>query len=69
MPLYTYRCQNKDCSCSVEKIVKMEERETKTFDCPECSTEKSMKYEPYTSGDKGSNLYFRGNFFANKGHY
>lgn len=69
MPLYTYRCTKEECAHSVEKIVKIAERETTVLDCPECSTEQSMQYEKYTSGDKGSNLYFRGNWFANTGGY
>jgi hypothetical protein len=52
----------------MEKIVKINDREN-PHDCPECEGEQTMKYEAYTAGDKGSNLYFRGNFFANTGGY
>ncbi|SOK58537.1 hypothetical protein [Yersinia phage fHe-Yen9-04] len=69
MPLYTYRCSIEECDHSVEKIVKIADREATTLDCPECGTEKSMQYETFTPGDKGSNLYFRGNWFANTGGY
>ena len=69
MPLYTYRCTKEECKHSTEKIVKMAERDTTELDCSECGTEKSMKYEMFTSGNKGSNLYFRGNWFANTGGY
>jgi len=68
MPLYTYRCNTEACEHSMEKIVKINDRET-PHDCPECEGEKTMQYEAYTAGDKGSNLYFRGNFFANTGGY
>ena len=66
MPLYTYRCEK--CEHSKEKIVKISERE-QPQPCEQCSGEDTMKYEAFTSGDKGSNLYFRGNFFANTGGY
>lgn len=69
MPLYTYRCSNEDCKHCIEKIVKYDEREEKTYDCPQCNSEQCMKYEMFTPGDKGSNLYFRGNWFANTGGY
>ena len=68
MPLYTYRCTNETCTHSIEKIVKLAERE-EPQDCAVCSTEKTMQYEAFTAGDKGSNLYFRGKFFANTGGY
>jgi putative FmdB family regulatory protein len=69
MPLYTYRCQKEECKHSVDKIVKYDDREDKHYDCPTCGAEQSMNYEQFTAGDKGSNLYFRGNFFANTGGY
>jgi putative FmdB family regulatory protein len=68
MPLYTYRCTTEACEHSVEKIVKIADRDN-PLDCSECKAEKSMEFEAFTAGDKGSNLYFRGNFFANTGGY
>lgn len=66
MPLYTYRCT--ECSVSKEKIVKLSERE-KPLGCEACQSTDTMKYEAFTAGDSGSNLYFRGNWFATKGRY
>lgn len=66
MPLYTYRCTQ--CEESTDKIVKLADRETPK-PCVKCETTDTMIYEPYTAGNKGSNLYFRGNWFANKGRY
>ncbi len=68
MPLYTYRCSTENCDNSAEKIVKMDDRQN-PHDCDKCNSEKSMQYEAFTPGDSGSNLYFRGNFFANTGGY
>lgn len=65
MPLYTYRCPN--CNHKMEKIVKLAERETIHLECTQCSTK--MNYEAFTSGDTGSNLYFRGKWFANTKGY
>lgn len=61
MPLYTYRCTEESCNHSEEKLVKIAERE-QPRPCTKC--EGTMNYEAYTAGDKGSNLYFRGNWFA-----
>ena len=69
MPLYTYRCQNEECKHSEDKIVKYDERENVQYDCAQCGTEQNLKFEAFTPGSKGSNLYFRGNFFANTGGY
>lgn len=69
MPLYTYRCTKEECENCIERIVKIADRTTAEFDCTECGEEKSMKYEMFTPGNKGSNLYFRGNWFANTGGY
>lgn len=66
MPLYTYRCVDEKCNHTKDKIVKISERENDQ-PCDEC--EGIMKYEPFTNGDKGSNLYFRGNWFATMGKY
>lgn len=68
MPLYTYRCTTEGCTHSKEKIVKLAQRET-PLDCDECKGTASMQYEAFTSGDSGSNLYFRGNWFATTGRY
>lgn len=68
MPLFTYRCNKEECNHSMEKIVKYVDRETPR-DCPECEGEQTMQYEAFTAGDKGSNLYFHGNWFANTGGY
>ena len=54
MPLYTYRCSK--CKESKEKIVKVQNREESQI-CDNCNSE--MKYEAFTSGDTGSNLYFK----------
>lgn len=66
MPLYTYKCQNDECNHSEEKIVKLADRDEDRV-CPECSG--TSKREAFTAGDKGSNLYFRGNWFATTGRY
>lgn len=66
MPLYTYRCQNKECNTRKEVIVKYDNRENEQT-CDKCTN--SMKFEPFTPGDGGSNLYFKGKFFANTGGY
>lgn len=68
MPLYTYRCTTEGCEHSKEKIVKLSEREVPQ-DCSECDGEGTMNYEAFTAGDSGSNLYFRGNWFATTGRY
>ncbi|AFC21711.1 hypothetical protein GAP32_261 [Cronobacter phage vB_CsaM_GAP32] len=69
MPLYTYRCTHDECKQSIEKIVKIKDREDVKFDCPHCGNTQSMEFENFTPGDKGSNLYFKGNWFANTGGY
>lgn len=69
MPLYTYRCTNEECNHSIEKIVKYADRETVQYDCSECETEQSMKFEAFTPGDKGFNLYYKGNWFNTTGRY
>ncbi len=66
MPLYTYRCTI--CSESTDKIVKLADREN-PLPCEKCKTKDTMQREAFTAGQRGSNLYFRGNWFATKGRY
>lgn len=66
MPLYTFRCTDEKCNHSEEKIVKIADREN-PLPCTKCDGE--MKHEAFTAGDKGANLYFRGNWFATTGRY
>jgi predicted nucleic acid-binding Zn ribbon protein len=69
MPLYTYRCEKEDCHHSIEKIVKYDERENKAYDCEQCGTEKCMKFEMFTPGNKGTAFNFKGNWFNTTGRY
>ena len=68
MPLYNYRCENKECDHIIEKIVKYSQRDV-PHNCEKCNGEQSMKLEVFTPGEKGASFDFRGNWFNTTGRY
>lgn len=63
MPMYTYKCVTEGCECVESKLVKLSERETSKFDCPECKTSQSLQYISFIPGQKLASCVFKGRGF------